>query len=68
VTRRYERPPGGKEAGMTETDPQERVQAEIREDAERSEPDPLTRREALENECRTEGEPPGGHQIGEPID
>jgi len=51
---------------MDETDPEKATQDELREEADRDGDDPVTSREALENELMDEGESGAGEDIGEP--
>ena len=51
---------------MDETDPERATQDEVRDDAEHEGDDPVTSREALENELMDEGESGAGEGIGEP--
>lgn len=51
---------------MEDTDPEQTTQDEVREDADRQGDDPVTRREALENELMDEEESGTGEDIGEP--
>ncbi|MDP8976342.1 MAG: hypothetical protein M3N28_08290 [Actinomycetota bacterium] len=51
---------------MDDTDPERATQDEVREDAGRQGKDPVTSREALENELMDEEESPTGEDIGEP--
>ena len=49
-------------------DPEERTQAEVREDAARTPDDPTTRREELELELMDEDESEAGEHIGQQND
>ena len=51
---------------MDDTDPERATQDEVRDDAEQEGDDPVTSREALENELMDEGESGAGEGIGEP--
>ncbi len=50
---------------MDDTDPEQVTQDEVREEADRHEDDPVTSREALENELMDEGESEAGEGLGE---
>lgn len=51
---------------MDDTDPERATQDELRDEAGRQGDDPVTSREALENELMDEGESGAGEGIGEP--
>jgi hypothetical protein len=51
---------------MDQTDPEQATQDELREEADRQGDDPVTSREALENELMDEDESETGEDIGEP--
>ncbi|MBA2751007.1 MAG: hypothetical protein H0U41_02050 [Actinobacteria bacterium] len=51
---------------MDDTDPERTTQDELREEATRVGDDPVTSREALENELMDEDESGAGEGIGEP--
>jgi hypothetical protein len=51
---------------MDDTDPERATQDEVREEAAGAGDDPVTRREALENELMDEDESGAGEGIGEP--
>ncbi len=51
---------------MEDTHPEQATQEELREEADRQGDDPVTRREALENELMDEGESAAGEGLGEP--
>ncbi len=51
---------------MTERDPEQATQREVREEAAGEGEDPMTRREALETELLDEGASEAGEGIGDP--
>ena len=51
---------------MDDTDPEQATQEELREDASRHGDDPVTGREALENELMDEDASAAGESLGEP--
>ena len=50
---------------MTDRDPEQVTQDEVREDAAGEGDDPVTRREALERELMDEGESDAGEEVGD---
>lgn len=51
---------------MSDRDPEQETQAEVRHDAEVEGEDPVTRREALETELMEQGESDAGEAMGDP--
>jgi len=50
---------------MTEADPENTTQREVREEAAETEPDPVTKRESVEQDLMAEDESKAGEDLGD---